>query len=521
MTRHPEEPSGAEDPLTEPLIPHPIYNWISMIGSVLSVCSGTIAIFLVVIDVLSGDDSGYSGLLLIFPVAFGGLGLGLLMAGFWHEVRRRRQGRHSSFVELTVVDPFYFVRRTGIAAMLAGLVLATFAILAAGAGSLAVVEYSESNEFCGQMCHQVMGPEYTTYHDSPHARIDCVECHIGPGGSSYLEAKIGGMRQFWSLATDRVSRPIPTPVHGLRSGEEMCGSCHNRERFVGYKVITRTYHPSGRNRDPIKLGMLMKVGGGEAGQMSGGGIHYHMLLANKVEYIARDPQRQEIGWVRVEREDGEVVEYTNEDVALSDDERSSLPVRRMDCLDCHTRPAHRFRSPVSSVDHALTSGAIASDIPYIKEAAVRALDGGYETTEQALTGIPRALQSFYEKRDGDFLDTDAEKLAQAGEALRDIYQRTIFPEMKVDWRTHLDNSGHLDSPGCFRCHNDSMLDASGQPLVSDCNVCHTVLAQDESAIRSIEDFEVGQPFLHPRSGRPFEGFSLCSRCHTGGAEIYD
>jgi hypothetical protein len=510
-----------DDSSKEPLIPHPIYNWMSAIGSAIAVISATIAIFLVLIGLLSGDVSGYSGLLLLFPFTSGAIGVGLAIAGYWRELGRRKRGRHSSFVELTVVDPFYFVRRTGVAAVLAGLVVATFALMTAGAGSLAVVEYSESNAFCGEMCHQVMGPEYTTYHDSPHARIDCVECHVGPGGSSYLEAKIGGMRQLWSLATDQVNRPIPTPVHGLRSGDEMCGSCHNRERFVGYKAVTRTYHPSGDSENPVKLGMLMKVGGGDGGLMKGGGIHYHMLLAHEVEFIARDPQRQEIAWVRVVHDDGEVIEYTHEDAPLSDDERRSLPVRQMECLDCHSRPAHKFQSPVRSVDHALASGAILASIPSIKEAAVRALDGDYATTGQALAGIPVALEDFYEEEDEDVLESHPEDLAQATEVLRDIYQRTLFPEMKADWRSHPDNSGHLESPGCFRCHNDSMLDAEGEPLVNDCQICHTVLAQDESTIRTIEDLDVGRRFVHPEDGEPFEEFSLCSDCHTGGAALYD
>lgn len=39
-------------------------------------------------------------------------------------------------------------------------------------------EYTNSPEFCGTVCH-TMPPEYTAYQISPHARVDCVDCHLG------------------------------------------------------------------------------------------------------------------------------------------------------------------------------------------------------------------------------------------------------------------------------------------------------------------------------------------------------
>ena len=95
---------------------------------------------------------------------------------------RHKRGRHSSFLQRIVVDPFAFVRKTGALVIVSGLAIGTFALLGAGAGSLAVVEYTESNEFCGQVCHAVMSPEATTYEHSAHARIECVECHVGSAG---------------------------------------------------------------------------------------------------------------------------------------------------------------------------------------------------------------------------------------------------------------------------------------------------------------------------------------------------
>jgi len=514
-----EPTAGGSSPSGE--VPHPIYKWMSVIGSALAASAFTAAVFLFALGWLSGDESGYAGLLLLFPFGFGGLGLVLVLAGYLRERRRQRQGRHSSFFEKTVVDPFHWVRQTGVIVILAGFAFGTFLLLGAGAGSMAVVESSESNEFCGQVCHGVMGPEDTTYHNSPHAQIDCVECHVGSGGDSYLRAKIGGLRQLYAVATGEISRPIPTPIHPRRASDEMCGSCHNKERFIGYKAVTRTYYPNGEDRPPTRLGMLIKVGGGDGGLMPGGGIHYHMLIAKKVEYVARDEQRQQIPWVRVERPDGTIKEYRSEDYPLTDEEKASLAVHRMECVDCHSRPAHQFRSPVDSVNRAIASGAISDEVPYIKEAAVRALDGGYATTPEALTGIEENLHAFYEEEDEDVLDSHEEDLAKAVTALREIYQQTIFPEMKADWRAHPNNLGHRDFPGCFRCHNDTMMDEDGEPLYKDCTDCHAVLAQDDTVIRTMAEAETGREFVHPEDGEPFEEFSLCSDCHTGGAALYD
>jgi len=303
--------------------------------------------------------------------------------------------------------------------------------------------------------------------------------------------------------------------------DEMCGSCHNRERFIGYKAVTTTYYSTGEEASPARLSMLMKVGGGDDQLMSGGGIHYHMLLAKKVEYIARDHQRQDIAWVRVVRADGEVSEYSNADAPLTEEERASLPMRTMECLDCHSRPAHKFPSPVASVNQALASGAISTRIPYIKEAAVRALDGDYESTPTALAGIETSLEEFYEEEDEEVLEAHSEELAQATTALRAIYERSMFPEMKADWRAHPDNIGHLNSPGCFRCHNDSMVDANGEAIFSDCVTCHAILAQEDDAIGSIADLDEGREFVHPEDAGSFDEFTLCSDCHTGGAALYD
>jgi len=72
-----------------------------------------------------------------------------------------------------------------------------------------------------------------------------------------------------------------------------------------------------------------------------------MNLSNKVEYAAADGRRQVIPWVRVTTPQGVMTEYR--DTKFTNDV-SGLPVRTMDCMDCHNRPAHQFRSPNDAVD---------------------------------------------------------------------------------------------------------------------------------------------------------------------------
>jgi len=193
----------------------------------------------------------------------------------------------------------------------------------------------------------------------------------------------------------------------------------------------------------------------------------------------------------------------------------------MECIDCHSRPAHRFTSAIDSVNLAIDAGLLSRDLPSIKEVAIQALDGGYETTPAALDGIDKHVRKYYEEEYPEVLEDRSEALDASVAALRRIYQRTIFPEMKADWRAHPDNIGHRDWPGCFRCHNDEMLDDEGESIATECATCHAILAQDDSTIATMDEFAKGQEFVHPEDGSTFEEFTLCSECHTGGKELYE
>lgn len=511
-------PTPARDPSE---FPPPIYNWMSLTGFALAIVSITGSIFFVLIGLVTGGDSGYGGLVFLLPAGSAVLSFVLIVAGWLRERRRHKHGRHSSFLERSVFDPSAALRDIGPLAIATGIAVGTFGLLWAAAASVAMVEFTESNMFCGEVCHQVMRPEATVYVQSPHAKIACVDCHVGPGGDSYIRSKVSGLRQVYAFTTGEIQRPIPTPIRHRRPSHDMCESCHTADRFNGYKALSRAYFLNGQESRPLKLRMLVDVGGPHS-LKQGSGIHYHMMFERKVEYIARDRELQDIPWVRVTQPDGHVEVFANEDEPLTEAERESLPVRPMECVDCHSRPAHVFPSAVDSVNAALETGVLPSGIPYIKEAAVRSLDGGYDSLDGAMQGIEENLFDFYEEEHPDEIDGDGKNaLKTSVSALRDIYRRTIFPSMKADWAAHPNNAGHRDTPGCFRCHNEEMVSEEGNAIFTDCNRCHQILAQGEGKLEVTSNFEEGLAFVHPEDWETLEDFTLCSDCHTGGADLYD
>jgi hypothetical protein len=517
----PGSPEGGEGRDDSGDFPHPIYNWMSGIGAGLIAVSIAIVLSMISVEIVTGGSSGYAGLALVPPFVASLIGAGLVLGGWLRERRRQTRGEHSSFFETWVVDPWALVRGRGpwfVPLCLAGI---TFAILLGGASSVGVLSYSESNQFCTQACHSVMGPEGVVFEQTEHSRIDCVECHVGAGPEGFLTAKLGGIRQLFQFATNTVTRPIPTPIHGGRIDRELCESCHAPERDRGLKSRAHDYFLSGEDVEPVRLAMVVNVGGGSDGLLPGEGVHYHMQIAGKVEYIAVDRQRQEIAWVRSTDAEGGIREFALESSPLSDEERASLPVRTMQCTDCHSRPAHRFPSAVDSVNEALGAGVLSRELPSIKEVSVTALGAEYATTPEALAAIDTSLREFYEEEYPEVVEEQGGDVDAAVATLQAIFERTIFPEMKADWRAHPENSGHRDWPGCFRCHNDELLDADGESITTDCSACHSILAQDDETIASMDDFQQGQAFVHPEDGDTIEEFTLCSDCHTGGAELYE
>ena len=357
----------------------------------------------------------------------------------------------------------------------------SFVVLATGIngivllnGSYRGVEYMNSVTFCGEVCHSVMEPEFTAYQYSPHARVACVSCHIGPGASWFVRSKLSGVRQIFAVTLDTFSRPIPTPIEDLRPARETCEQCHWPSKFTGSLLTVRPRFAEDEKNTATKTVLLLKVGGGTA---QGRGIHSaHLDLAREITYLATDPQRQQIPWVRHVSPGGETREYATPEW---DKDFSKGELRVMDCVDCHNRPTHTFQLPEQALDEVLATGRVDSSLPFLKKKAVELLKQPYPSQAAAAEGLRRGLTEYYRETYPDVWNRQRESVELAIQAIQEIYRRNVFPAMKVEWGTYPNNLGHMNSPGCFRCHDDNHLNAQGSALTQDCNTCHTLLAIEE------------------------------------------
>jgi hypothetical protein len=373
-------------------------------------------------------------------------------------------------------------------------------------GSYKVYHYTESDAFCGKICHEVMHPEYTAYKQSPHARVGCPGCHIGPGATWFVRSKLSGSYQVYAVLTNKFPRPIPTPVKNLRPAQETCEQCHWPEKFFGAQLKVFDHFAYDEENTPRLVRMLIKVGGGSPPGGPTAGIHWHMNIANEVTYMATDKQRQVIPWVRIRnRKTGQVTEYRAEDAKVTDAQIAAAQKRTMDCVDCHNRPTHIYRSPDLSVDRALRAGRIDKTLPFIKQQAVTVLAKDYKSTAEAVSAIRADLDTFYRENHPTVFAAKQKQITGAAAELQQIFQTTRFPEMNVDWRTHADNVGHMRTTGCFRCHDDQHVSRDGKRISKQCDLCHTVL-EPGGATASFE---------HPIDLGDLRAVN-CSDCHTGG-----
>jgi hypothetical protein len=442
---------------------------ISIVGMVLTTITAVVFLVVFFADLFGLHTNPYLGIVffLVLPGIFL-FGLALIPLGAGLERRRRARGHAASeWPRFDLNNPT--TRTTAVAIF--GLTMANIVIvsLAAYRG----VEYMDSPRFCGEVCHTVMKPEYTAYQDSPHSRVACVQCHIGSGASSFAQAKINGLRQLVSLATSTYARPIPSPVRRLRPARDTCEQCHWPEKIHGDKIRRIVEYADDETNSESVTTLQVHVGGGSERLGIAQGIHWHMNLANEVEYIATDDKRQVIPYVRVRDRTGAVREYLADGVTaeqLAKGER-----RRMDCMDCHNRPSHTMAPTAErAVNERMASGQIPKTLPFVRREAVKALNATYPTQEAGIDGIARALRAFYRARTPDGSPLPAQDIDRAVQATTDIYRRNVFPEMNVRFGTYPNNIGHIDSPGCFRCHDDEHKTKEGKTIGQDCETCHKI-----------------------------------------------
>jgi len=507
------EDTQKKDPLRDhpPVSRNLIRNPISLIGLALAAVALVNIILLLLIDLLASHSSPYIGIL-AYMVAPGFLFVGLILVPIGMIVERRRRlravGAPPHFPKLDLNNP---AQRSTVAFLLSFVVI--FSLVSA-VGSYKAYEFTDSVDFCGQLCHSVMHPEFVAYKASPHARVACVDCHVGSGASWYVKSKLSGIRQVYYTARGTYPRPIPTPVHNLRPAQDTCEQCHWPKKFWGAQLKSFTHYGSDEQNTPRVIRMLIKTGGGDPmlGQ-AGGGIHWHMNIANKITYFSTDEQRQVIPWVRMEDESGKVTEFVTKDGAPTQAQIDKAAKRRMDCIDCHNRPTHIYVPPDLSVDRSISGHAIDATLPFIKQQGVQVLTADYKTSADAQNAIAAGITKYYQDKYPQIASSKADSVKQAVAELQRIYSTTFFPEMNLNWKTHPNNIGHFYFQGCFRCHDGNHVTKDGKAISKDCNSCHTVIEQQESGTQ-VASLPV-QPFKHPVDLGDMTAVN-CSDCHSGG-----
>jgi hypothetical protein len=430
-------------------------------------------LFLVVFgaDLLGWHTNPYLGIIcfLILPTLFM-VGLVLIPLGAWREHRRRRAGKPPSemhWPRIDLNDPH--TRRRVVAIFALTMANVVIVSLAAYKG----IEYMDSVQFCGQVCHTVMKPEFVAYQDGPHSRVTCVKCHIGPGASWFARSKVSGTRQLFAVALNTYSKPIPSPVHQLRPARDVCEQCHWPEKFHGDMVRRVVEYGDDEQNTETVTTLKVHVGGGSDRLGIAEGIHWHMNVVNEIEYIATDDKRQVIPYVRLKDREGNVREYVAEGV--TQDQLAKGERRRLDCMDCHNRPSHPMAgTPERAVNEAMVRGEIPKNLPFVRREAVKALKASYPSQGAADEGISRTLRDFYRSQYEPIYMKQRQDVEKAVNTTMYIYRRNVFPEMNVQFGTYPNNIGHIDFPGCFRCHDDNHKSKDGKTIGQDCETCHTI-----------------------------------------------
>jgi nitrate/TMAO reductase-like tetraheme cytochrome c subunit len=436
-------------------------SWVSMLGAGLVTLAGFSWLFVLPLNISGHVGNPYIGLLVFIaiPIVFFA---GLILIPIGIMLARRR-----------VVEDFNEVENRRVAWRRAGIffgVMTVANVVIASQLSYRAVEHMDTVQFCGQTCH-VMKPEFTAHAAlPPHQAVACAECHIAPGATGWLKAKMNGTSQLMGVIFNSYPRPIESAMEDnkLVSSAETCEQCHQRDTPISPRLrVIPSYKDDEANTRTTTV-LLMRIGTIHAAHL-GPGV--------RIRYATADKKRQTIPWV----EYTDMQKGVSRTYAASGTTGAKLATFELQCVDCHNRPAHAFELPDRAVNQAMELGQIAASLPFVKKESVELLKASYASDDQAAQKIPEALSAFYSQKYSDAVAKQGAAIQAAGAALAAIYQRNVFPDLKVNWGTYPNNLGHTDDPGCFRCHDEAHLTADKKTITQDCNACHQAVAMDEAS----------------------------------------
>jgi hypothetical protein len=356
-------------------------------------------------------------------------------------------------------------------------------------GGVVAVQWTETADFCGR-CH-TMAPELKAYELGPHRDVTCAECHVEPGITGWVKAKINGTRQLVEIVTGTFPRPIPAPDHGeLPSTRDTCLKCHALSSIVAnggpVDLILNTRYAKDEPNTPSSVALVVRPNGfgSELSESSRKGVHWHVI--SDVEYLKTDPQAQDIPYVEIRNDDGtttsyiasKVIEVPTDVQPDIDDLKKDREFRRMDCIACHNRVGHPIPGVDQSIDSGITAGAITRALPWVKSEASDLLTQEYASVEDANVAIEQGLTDYYATNYPLIATTKAEEIDRAVRRLQLTYDLVATPEMRATAATYPNNLGHQTAPGCFRCHDGAhykVVDGAitDETISAGCATCHT------------------------------------------------
>ncbi len=495
-------------------LPSSVKNWISITGALLAVFNLASILSLTILNSIFGFGGSYIGLFIYIVLpAFMVIGLILIPVGMRINRRKvRKAEKEGRKLNWPIIDFNNTATRN---ASLIFVIGSVFLLIISSIGSYEAFHYTESVEFCGKLCHQVMEPEYTTYHGSSHERVACVECHVGSGASWYVKSKLSGLYQVYSVLAKKYPQPIPTPIANLRPAQETCEQCHWPDKFYDRKLkVKHSFLADEENSERI-INLQIKTSTKMVDGKLEKGIHQHISPDVRIEYKTGSDNRQVIPWVKYTNlKTGETEIYTDSESTFTQVQLDSLETRVMDCLDCHNRPSHNYNAPQNFIDESMTKGKISKTLPSIKLVAMLALNQEYPDKDSAFQAIETQVTDWYESGYPDIYESRKSDVTNAIAEIQNGYATNIFPYMKASWKEYPNNISHMESDGCFRCHNDRHATESGKVISKDCNLCHNILAQGtESNMQYATSFEPLE-FEHPSDVGDAWQTELCSMCHT-------
>ncbi len=493
-------------------LPPSTKNWLTIIGSIIAGINLALILLLFIISTIFNKGNTNLGLF-IYIILPGFMIFGLLMIpiGMIRErnrIKRSEIKEESRYPRIDLNDPRH--RNAFVIFTITTIIVLFLSTL----GSFQAFHITESVEFCGTLCHQVMEPEYTAYQNSPHANVSCVECHVGSGASWYVKSKLSGLHQVWAVMTNTYPRPIETPLHDLRPARETCEKCHWPQKFYARTLWTKKYFLADSLNTEWNIMLEMKTGPEYSEMGFKEGIHWHINPDVSIEYISDNDKRENITYVKyTNKSTGAVKIFRNDSNPISDSLISVASPRTMDCIDCHNRPSHKYNSPPVYFDKAMITGAISKNIPFFKKVAMGILKDTYTSKDTALMTLRDSISSFYKTDYSDFYSSNKNMIDSSIVAVEQQFSQNTFPRMKVTYDHYPDHIGHLESDGCFRCHNDKFKAADGTTISRDCNLCHSIVGQGKDGMIEYASIKDNLAFKHPVNIGNAWKEANCSECH--------